>query len=282
MKVPALAVMVAAALFLLPADARQDVKVFFNSHAPLDDEIMKCFSMAVGRAKEKGEGTIDVAIFSFTSRRLADTLLRIGRDFPDVKIRILANLSMHESEYSAVPYMDGVASGEKERYRELAERRGAYIEDEEKRKTAVEKAYKKMVSQFRGRPIPNIEVRYHYYPGWSWKDEEGGPAYDHFHQKSHIWHHKAVIINRDLLASGSYNWSSSAEIKNLENLMVFTGPEDRHIVNDFLAEFEAMWNNPELCKSGKECRRLRDERYKEILEDRKAKEGREAKKTKRR
>lgn len=274
--------MVAAALFLLPADARQDVKVFFNSHAPLDDEIMKCFSMAVGRAKEKGEGTIDVAIFSFTSRRLADTLLRIGRDFPDVKIRILANLSMHESEYSAVPYIDGVASGEKERYRELAGRRGAYIEDEEKRKNAVEKAYKKMVSQFRGRPIPNIEVRYHYYPGWSWKDEEGGPAYDHFHQKSHIWHHKAVIINRDLLASGSYNWSSSAEIKNLENLMVFAGPEDRHIVNDFLAEFEAMWNDPELCKSCKECRRLRGERYKEILEDRKAKEGREAKKTKRR
>ena len=274
MRSPVPALVLSALLLSLPSPARPEVEVFFNSRAPLDDEIMKCFSMAVGRSKEKGEGTIDVAIFRFTSKRLADTLLRIGRDFPDVKIRVLANLSMLESDWSVVPYMEAAASGDKARYLKYAECKAAYIEDGEKRKQAVEQTYKKMVSQFRGKPIPNIDIRYHYYPGWSWIDAEDGPAYDHFHQKSHIWHHKAVVVNRDLLASGSYNWSSSAEIKNLENLMIFSGPGEKKIVDDFLGEFEAMWNDPELCKSGAECCRLRDERYEEILEERKAGKGR--------
>ncbi len=124
------------------------------------------------------------------------------------------------------------------------------------------------MSQFRGRPIPNIEVRYHYYPGWSWNEQEGKPAYDHFHQKSHIWHHKAVIINGNILVTGSYNWSSSAEIKNLENIMIFSGPEEQHLVDGFMAEFDAMWKDPELAGGGDECRRRRDKRYQEILKER--------------
>lgn len=242
--------------------------VIFNSQKPLDDAILRCFSRAVERSEKRGEGTIDIAIFSFTSRRLADTLLRIGRDFGGVKIRILANLSMLVSDFSVIPYIENVISGDKKRYREEAERGASYIEDGDKRAYREEKIYKELMRQFRGRPLPNIEVRYHYYPGWSWNEIEGKPGYDHFHQKSDIWHHKAVIVNGELLATGSYNWSSSAEIKNLENLMIISGPEDQHLVDAFRAEFEAMWNNPEICRSGAECRRARDIRFEEIFKER--------------
>ena len=247
-----------------------EVEIVFNSSCPLVDEIIYRFKEAAPLSPRDGSGSIDVAIFSFTSKRLADELLRIGRDYPDVKIRVLANLSMLESPFSVIPYMENVISGDPEKYQEEAIRSSAYIEDDEEKKAArIEKTKKVLMSQFRSKPIPNIEIRYHYYPGWTWNEQEGKPAYDHFHQKSNIWHHKAVVINKKTLVTGSYNWSSSAEIKNLENIMIFSGPEARHLVNDFLAEYNAMWNDPRASATGDECRRRRDKRYKEILNERK-------------
>ena len=251
-----------------------EVEIVFNSTRPLVDEIIYRFYEAAPLSPRDGSGSIDVAIFSFTSKRLADELLRIGRDYPGVKIRVLANLSMLESPFSAIPYMENVISGNPEKYQAEAIRSAAYIEDDEEKKTSkIEKTKKVLMSQFRGKPIPNIEIQYHYYPGWSWNEQEGKPAYDHFHQKSNIWHHKAVVINKKTLVTGSYNWSSSAEIKNLENIMIFSGPEARHLVDDFLGEYDAMWNDPEASASGDECRKRRDQRYQEILKERKAADG---------
>jgi phosphatidylserine/phosphatidylglycerophosphate/cardiolipin synthase-like enzyme len=248
-----------------------EVEVIFNSRQPLVDEIIYRFKEAAPLSPRDGSGSIDVAIFSFTSRRLADELLRIGRDYPDVKIRVLANLSMLESPFSVIPYMENVIGGDPEKYQAEAIRSSAYIEDDEEKKTRkIEKTKKVLMSQFRGKPIPNIKIRYHYYPGWSWNEQEGKPAYDHFHQKSNIWHHKAVVINEKTLITGSYNWSSSAEIKNLENIMIFSGPEARHLVDDFMAEYNAMWDDPKASATGDDCRRRRDKRYKEILKKRKA------------
>jgi phosphatidylserine/phosphatidylglycerophosphate/cardiolipin synthase-like enzyme len=247
-----------------------EVEIFFNSTCPLVDEIIYRFKEAAPLSPRDGSGSIDVAIFSFTSRRLAEELLRIGRDYPGVKIRILANLSMLESPFSVIPYMENIIGGDPEKYQDEAIRSSAYIEDDEEKKVAkIEKTKKVLMSQFRSKPIPNIELRYHYYPGWSWNEQEGKPAYDHFHQKSNIWHHKAVVINKNILVTGSYNWSSSAEIKNLENIMIFSGPEAQHLVNDFLAEYNAMWNDPKASATGDECRRRRDKRYQEIRKERK-------------
>ena len=191
-------------VLLCPSAPRSfgEVEVIFNSTRPLVDEIIYLFKEAAPLTPRDQSGSIDVAIFSFTSKRLADELLRIGRDYPNVKIRVLANLSMLESPFSVIPYLESVISGDPEEYRTEAIRSAAYIEDDEEKKARkIEKTEKVLMSQFRGRPIPNIEVRYHYYPGWSWNEQEGKPAYDHFHQKSHIWHHKAVIINGNILVT---------------------------------------------------------------------------------
>jgi len=60
-----------------------EVEVIFNSTRPLVDEIIYLFKEAAPLTPRDQSGSIDVAIFSFTSKRLADELLRIGRDYPE-------------------------------------------------------------------------------------------------------------------------------------------------------------------------------------------------------
>ena len=54
-----------------------------------------------------------------------------------------------------------------------------------------------------------------------------------------------MIVNRSKMAIGSYNWSSSAEYRNFENVMLFHGdvPEHQKIIDCFLAEFDLIWGN---------------------------------------
>ena len=58
-------------------------------------------------------------------------------------------------------------------------------------------------------------------------------------------HHKNVSINNKEIIVGSYNWSSSAENMNFENIMVFNGDNQHHqkIVDSFKAEFDTLWNS---------------------------------------
>ncbi|MBM4396977.1 MAG: hypothetical protein FJ087_14980 [Deltaproteobacteria bacterium] len=69
------------------------------------------------------------------------------------------------------------------------------------------------------------------------------PAFSH--SKGVLTHHKAAIVNRQALATGSYNWSASAAKSNYENVQVFSGTRERRVVAEFLAEFEAIWPDPE-------------------------------------
>jgi len=249
-----------------PQAAQGKIEVHFNSTERLEKYVKEAFSEAVVRSRKGGKGTIDIMIFSFTSSPLAESLLRIGRDYPGVRIRILANLSqLFREPTSVVPDIENIISGKLEAYRRVAERRKYFISDEKERKEAVESEYKQIVSEFRKKPIPSIEVRYKWFPAFSWDEKEGKPEYDHFHPKADLLHHKSVVANGETLVTGSYNWSNYAETKNLENLMIIRSPEDKKIVDDFQAEFEKMWNDPDMAKTGAECKVLRDKVYAEII-----------------
>jgi cardiolipin hydrolase len=52
-------------------------------------------------------------------------------------------------------------------------------------------------------------------------------------------HHKFVIVDRRLLATGSMNWTYSAVRKNYENLVVSGDPD---VVNRFREEYERIWD----------------------------------------
>ena|SRR5579864_4947547 len=51
-------------------------------------------------------------------------------------------------------------------------------------------------------------------------------------------HHKFAILDDRMALAGSYNWTVESEEENYENLMVL---RERHQVEDFIQEFEALW-----------------------------------------
>ena len=51
-------------------------------------------------------------------------------------------------------------------------------------------------------------------------------------------HHKFVIRDGVMLASGSFNWTRSATTRNNENIIVTNQPQ---LVQDFQAQFETLW-----------------------------------------
>ena len=57
---------------------------------------------------------------------------------------------------------------------------------------------------------------------------------------NYIMHNKFAIIDNHLLLTGSYNWTSSANNRNDENLMVIDDPE---IIEIFQNQFVNLWTN---------------------------------------
>ena len=55
---------------------------------------------------------------------------------------------------------------------------------------------------------------------------------------SHM-HHKFCIVDKEILLTGSYNWTKSAADRNQENLLV---TEDPKMVKAYLKEFEKLWD----------------------------------------
>ena len=53
-----------------------------------------------------------------------------------------------------------------------------------------------------------------------------------------LMHHKFAVFDERLVATGSYNWTNSAEHANYENLVVLDAPE---LVRRFQQEFHRLW-----------------------------------------
>jgi phosphatidylserine/phosphatidylglycerophosphate/cardiolipin synthase-like enzyme len=51
-------------------------------------------------------------------------------------------------------------------------------------------------------------------------------------------HHKFMVIDEYIVVTGSYNWSSAAEDRNDENIVVIL---DRDVAQRFVQEFERIW-----------------------------------------
>jgi len=63
---------------------------------------------------------------------------------------------------------------------------------------------------------------------------------------SGLMHHKVMIIDDSIVATGSYNWSTAAEDSNYENLILLRSVE---IANLYKAEFERIWSQTETASS---------------------------------
>lgn len=70
-----------------------------------------------------------------------------------------------------------------------------------------------------------------------------------------IMHHKFCIIDKQICMFGSFNWTQSANIRNIEDLNIC---DEISFVNNYLLEFRALWDlsktdikllrNPQRCK----------------------------------
>ncbi len=58
-----------------------------------------------------------------------------------------------------------------------------------------------------------------------------------------IMHHKVLIIDRQIVVTGSYNFSANANTSNDENVMIIDHPQ---IAEDYLEEFERIWAESKL------------------------------------
>jgi len=188
-----------------------EVQIISNSK-PLDEENMQRIDTYLIKMMEQVNrqgGTIDIAIFSFTHEVLANKLLELAENYPNIKIRLLMDLNQMELTESNPGIL------------------GPYL------LKAVE---------FKG--LTNFEIRFKWRSNaFAWDPQKGSGQLIHF--RNPLLHHKAMIVNRSKMAIGSYNWSSSAEYRNFENVMLFHGdvPEHQKIIDCFLAEFDLIWGN---------------------------------------
>jgi len=82
-------------------------------------------------------------------------------------------------------------------------------------------------SQARALEAAGIEVRYKYY------------SLTLHRSNWQLMHHKTAIIDREILISGSYNFSKTAEFSNYENAIVTREPA---LVSAFIGEHEKLWS----------------------------------------
>ena len=55
-----------------------------------------------------------------------------------------------------------------------------------------------------------------------------------------LMHHKFAVFDERVVATGSYNWTNTAERANYENLVLF---DDRDVVARFTREFQRLWQD---------------------------------------
>ncbi|PKK88040.1 MAG: hypothetical protein CVV64_20530 [Candidatus Wallbacteria bacterium HGW-Wallbacteria-1] len=200
--------------YIVPLPANPPFEVIFNGEhiGPLSDRNFTSIDKRILELLEevRPNGSVDVMMFSFTHRAIADKIMEMARRRPGATFRLMFDHSML------------VASDE---------RRG--IMPPEIEKWIVERGLK------------NVEVRYKFRANaYGWIKETKSVGMDHF--RSPLLHDKLMIINREKIIFGSYNWSGSAEERNFEDVMVFdknTG-FGNEVITRFLSEFDYLWTRP--------------------------------------
>lgn len=188
-----------------------DVQIISNAK-PIDEsryQSIDKYLLDLMQKVDPKNGTIDIAMFSFTHIGLAQKLLSLAARYPKIKIRIALDPTQIEDD---------------ENHRGVL---GPYLE-----RTAYFKKLK------------NIEIRYKWRSNaFAW-DAEANKC-QLIHWRNLLLHHKCMIVNKKHMGIGSYNWSTTAEYRNFENIMIFDGivAEHQKIIDRFMYEYDVIWNS---------------------------------------
>ena len=120
---------------------------------------------------EKAHQSVDIAMYSFTSRGIAETLAAVTAK--GVKVDVVLDKAQMKEHYSKGKFL--LSKG--------------------------------------------IDVRFHLGPG--------------------LMHDKFAVIDGQVVMTGSFNWTTSADKKNSENLLVI---KDKEIAMKYVKQFKLLWS----------------------------------------
>jgi phosphatidylserine/phosphatidylglycerophosphate/cardiolipin synthase-like enzyme len=162
---------------------------------------------------ERADESIWVASGHLRSRPIAETLMRLHRERPELDIRV---------------YLDGQEfisrSYHREQLDELETCLAEAADADDRRACRQSGWYFSYAVHDSGVP-----VRFKYY------------AYRWHYTYAKQMHHKYVIIDGETLVSGSYNFSNNAEFNTLENIVTYRRSQFPNLVDRFESNFLSIW-----------------------------------------
>ena len=63
-----------------------------------------------------------------------------------------------------------------------------------------------------------------------------------YYPQAQFMHHKILVVDQEVMITGSYNWSFTAEHRNYENITVHQGPSQRQLIDSVLGEWDRLWD----------------------------------------
>lgn len=118
--------------------------------------------------------------------------------------------------------------------------------------------------------LKNIEVKYKKDFPYVWNAATGKPDFNHGATKG-LNHHKGFSTSidgrPDRLVTGSFNWSTTADTKNYEDLTVYSAVDaaTRRPVTQYTDEFAGYWNNEDACLSPNSFANFKDQQWNAMM-----------------
>ena len=160
------------------------------------------------------QDSIWVASGHLRSRQITDALLQAQQANPSLDIQVY----LDGQEYTSVGYRDE----EEQEYEDCLAEANTSVQ--------VNRCEDRGVHFGLNLHEAGIPIRYKYY-SYRWH-------YSYAVQQ----HHKYIIVDGERVASGSYNFSNNAERDTFENIIFFEGPAYEGVIEDFVANFGAIWD----------------------------------------
>jgi competence ComEA-like helix-hairpin-helix protein len=118
--------------------------------------------------------------------------------------------------------------------------------------------------------LPNIQVKFKKDFPYVWSSSQNRPVYNHGATQG-LNHHKGFVTfidgKPDSLLTGSFNWSTTADTKNYEDLTVFHNKDSssRRAVEQFGHEFAGYWNNPEAALTPNAFQNFKGQKWNDLM-----------------
>ena len=194
----------------------ENMTTYTSSHGPTFRTVSGSGAVRdeIAHLIDGAQDSIWIASGHLRSRQITDALLHAWQSNPDLDIQVY----LDGQEYVS----DGYHDGEVEDYAECMEEAST----DTQRNNCLDDGlhFGWMLNE------AGIDLRYKYY------------AYRWHYSYAPQMHHKYLIVDGGLVAAGSYNFSNNAEHNTVENLVIYDGASYPQLVDDFEANFSAIWN----------------------------------------